>query len=177
MSDTIIQPTIQQQQAAIKAAAAMNVKSYAKLVVGTGPAAETVKVWGTVGTLIFLGMIPEVDGLLGASGKDKVVTRKNHKRSRWLGDRIKSTVTGGQAIYQIYPSRRGSALPGSPVKIVDLTNKTASGNRPQYTVQVDGNIGSFIEWWCDQLHPFEAKIIGPTGARYFGVTEKAAATP
>lgn len=146
----------------------MTQTSYAEISVGTGPAAETVKVWGKIGTLTFLGFTPEVSGELGTNGVDRVLTRKGHRRSRWLGDLIKVGVQANQAISQIYPSRRGSAVPGRPVKIVNLNSNTASGGYKTYTVQVDGNIGSFIEYLSNNPLPFEAKVIGPTGARYIG---------
>lgn len=152
----------------------LNQTSYAEISIGTGPAAETIKVWGKIGTLTFLGLTPAVSPQLGQNGVDRLVNRKGHRRSRWLGDIVKVGVQPNQAISQIYPSRRGSAVPGKPVKIVNLNSNTSSGAYKAYTVQVDGNIGSFIEYLDENRLPFEAKVIGPTGARYIGTLPPAA---
>jgi hypothetical protein len=146
-------------------------KSYAEITSGIGPAAGTIRVWGTIGTLEYIGLEVETSGLLGANGVDKQVTRKAHSRSRWLGDRVGSSVNANNATLSLYPSRRGSALPGTPIKIVNLDQKVPSGGFRSYTVNVDGDIGQFITWYCDTPHPFNSKIKGKSGNAYTGIVQ------
>lgn len=156
-------------------ALAMNSTSYAKINIGIGPAAREIKVWGKIGNLLALGLTPEQSGILGENGEDRLVTRKAHRRARWLGDIVKSGVRSNQALSVIYPSRRGSALPGKPVKIIDLNSETAAGNRRTVQVQVDGDIGQFIEYLTEHPLSFDAKVVGPRGSRYMGIIPKAEA--
>lgn len=155
----------------------LNQSSYAEISVGTGPAASTVKVWGKIGTLTYLGFTPSVSGELKDNGVDRIVTRKGHRRSRWLGDFVKSAVKENQALSIVYPSKRGSSLPGRPVKIVNMDAETASGARPQYSVQIEGDLGAFIEYIAGKGFAFNAKVIGPKGSSYQGVIAKAGAAP
>lgn len=148
-------------------------KGYAKITIPTGASTRIVKVWGTIGTLEFLGFQPEVSALLAQNGVDRVTQRKAHRRCRWLGDVVKTGVKQNQALQILYPSRRGAALPGSPVRIVNMDQKTASGARVKYTVQVDGDIGIFIAWMTEHPLSFNMKIIGPKGSPYEGMIPKA----
>jgi len=145
------------------------VKTYAEVSVGVAPFAQTVRVWGSVGTLTYLGMSPETNGLLADAGIDRTTTRKAHKRSRWLGDRNGSSINENTATTFLYPSRKGSALPGTPVKILNMNARTPSGGRKAYTVQVDGPIGTFVSWLTDHPRPFPMKIVGKTGNSYSGI--------
>jgi hypothetical protein len=151
------------------------VKSYAIASIGTGPTLQEVRVWGSIGTLEFLGLTPEDSAELKANGVDRSVTRKSHKRSRWLGDRLGSSVKENSAQVFLYPSRRGTALPGEPIKIINLDQRTDGGAHKRYTVQVDGSIGTFIDWWCKQTHSFNSRIVGKEGNLYVGTVSKGGA--
>jgi hypothetical protein len=151
------------------------VKTHAIASVGTGLTKRDCKVWGTTGTLEFLGLTPEESGELKTNGVDRSVTRKAHKRSRWLGDRVGSSVKENTAECFLYPSRRGTALPGEPVQIINLDQKTSGGQHVRYTLQVEGRIGTFIDWWCTKSHTFNSKVVGKEGNLYVGIVPKAGA--
>lgn len=151
------------------------VKSYAIASIGAGPTLEEVRVWGSIGTLEFLGLVPEDSPDLKVNGVDRSTTRKAHKRSRWLGDRLGSSIKENTALVFLYPSRRGTALPGEPIKIINLDEKTEGGANKRYTVQVDGSIGTFISWWCSKTHTFNSKIVGKEGNLYVGTVSKGGA--
>jgi hypothetical protein len=151
------------------------VKTYAIAKVGTGLTERSCKVWGSIGLLKFLGLDPVDVADLKTNGKDRSVTRKAHKRSRWLGDRTGSTIPSNSAEVFLYPSRRGNALPGTPVQIVNLDERTKSGAHRKYTVQLDGKIANFIEWWVSKTHTYNSRIIGKTGNPYTGIVAKAGA--
>jgi len=144
------------------------VKTYATVSIGTAPAVQSVKVWGTVGLLQFLGMTPVQSGTLADNGLDRTVTRRSHNRSRWLGDRTGSSVNGNTATQFVYPSRKGNAVPGTPIKIVNLSQKVPTGGFRKYTLSVEGDIGTFIAWYTSHAPAFPSKIIGKTGNAYVG---------
>lgn len=154
-------------------ALAMNQSTYALISNGEGPAASTIKVWGKIGNLLALGLTPEVSANLEENGETRVLTRKGHRRSRWLGDWVGAGVASNQAISLLYPSRRGSALPGTPIKVVNMEQNTPSGARKTIQVQVQGDIGGFIQHLTDNPLDFDCKIIGKTGNPYQGIIPKA----
>ena len=122
---------------------------------------KTAKVYGVRGVLEYFGFeLDNTSGDLAASGVDKVISRRSHRRSRWLGDIIKSGVTANTATAFLYPSRRGNALPGVPIKLENIQ----TGRK--WTVQLDGEIGVLIAYLSDGSRPFDIQLYGKTGNRY-----------
>jgi hypothetical protein len=129
---------------------------------GIGP--EQVRVYGTIGTLEHFGWVPDSGALdLAQTGVTRTVQRAAHSRSRWLGDAGGVAVRGSSATIKFYPSSRGNALPGSPVKLKNLVTGL------EWTVQVDGEIGNFIAYLLANRPPFDMQVIGKRGNPYDGV--------
>lgn len=128
---------------------------------------KTVRVWGTVGTLEHFGFpVDDATADLASAGISKAVQREGGKRSRWLGDTTGTAFEGGTAVSFLYPSKRGTALAGVPVKLTNVaTGKTS-------TVQVDGPIGVLIAWLGENRTGFDLKISGKTGNPYTSVMQE-----
>lgn len=133
-----------------------------KVTLGIG--ANEVRVYGTVGTLEHFGWTPESGSLdLAQTGVTRVVTRAAHSRSRWLGDGGGPSIPEVTATTKFYPSKRGNALPGTPVKLKNMVTGL------DWTVQVDGEIGDFIAYLLANRPPFDMQVIGKRGNTYSGI--------
>jgi hypothetical protein len=131
--------------------------------------------WGSKGTLQFLGFDIDASDSLATSGISKTVSRPATRKARWLGDTTKTRPSGGgDSNIAYYPSKRGSALPGTPVKIVNLDVVQGPNNtNPRYTIQIQGRIDAFIQYLIANPLPFNAKLIGKSGNPYKGILAKA----
>jgi hypothetical protein len=124
-------------------------------------AGASVDVWGTIGTLEYFGFpVDESGSDLSLMGISRSVSRAAGKRSRWLGDTQGVSVGASTANVAFYPSRRGNALPGTPVQLANLT----TGEK--WTVQVNGPMGAFIDWLDSNRPGFDMQVYGKTGNRY-----------
>ncbi len=124
-------------------------------------AGKTFRLWGTLGTLDYFGFsIDENPTDLEGAGISRSVTRAAGKRSRWLGDSVKQSVAAHTANVAFYPSRRGTALPGSPIVFEDLTNKE------RWTLNLEGDIGSLVAYLTNNRPPVDVQLYGKTGNRY-----------
>lgn len=122
---------------------------------------KTIRLIGRRATLTHFGFEPDdATNDLGSNGEDKLIERKAHRRSRWLGDIVKSGVKANQALTFLYPSHRGSALPGVPIVMENLTTKR------KWTMQLDGEIGVLIAYMSDNRPPFDVQLWGKTGNPY-----------
>lgn len=131
----------------------------------------SVTVHGSIGNLEYLGMTPDSGGgELAMMGVSRSVVRRAGKRSRWLGDTAGVSVSGSTANVQFYPSHHGQALPGVPVKVVNMESTYSDTGAPiSAQVQVDGPIGVLIEWFTEHRRPFPIQLYGKTGNAYSGL--------
>lgn len=126
-----------------------------------GIAPSEVKVHGTIGTLEHFGWTPDGGSIdLSQAGETRVVQRAAHSRSRWLGDSGGAGVSASSATVKFYPSRRGNALPGTPVRLRNLVTGL------DWTVQIQGEIGDFIAYMLSNRPPFDMQVIGKRGNPY-----------
>lgn len=122
---------------------------------------DKIRLYGKRGTLQHFGLpVFNPAGDLGQAGVDKLLNRVAHRRSRWLGDTVKSGVRGNDAVAFLYPSRRGRALPGVPIVLENLSTMK------KWTLQLDGQIGVLIAYWTQNRPPFDVQLYGKTGNRY-----------
>lgn len=122
---------------------------------------SSVKVYGKRGVLLHFGITPDAEtGSLGSAGVLRSATRGAHKRSRWLGDTVGTSVSQNTASAYFYPSRRGNAIPGSPIVLQNLT----TGKK--WTVQLSGEIGVFVAWLTSRTRDFDIQLYGKTGNPY-----------
>ena len=121
------------------------------------------KVTARVGVLEHFGFTPDVSGLdLFQKGIDRDITRSSHRRSRHLGDFIKTGVSGTNFKASFYPSRRGVALTGEPIELENVISKE------RWQVQLLGPIEVLIAWLDKSPGDFNIKLWGKTGNRYLG---------
>lgn len=131
---------------------------------------------GQLAAFEYFNWIPDVaTATLALNGVDRAVSRPAGKRSRWLGDTVGTNYAGTTAQVSFYPSKIGNAVPGSPIRIVNLdATNPITGNFPTTVFNISGNIGSFIAWYTDNAPAFQTKVYSKSGHPYFGTQ---AATP
>lgn len=134
-------------------------------------AGQTCTVTGSLGNLEWLGLTANINSNdMGVRGESRVVTRRGGRRSRWLGDLLKSGFGGSTAEVAFYPSSRGLALAGTPITIVNTRDFYAgTTNRISATVQLDGPIGCFNAYMNANELSFPIQIYGKTGNKYKGL--------
>lgn len=126
-----------------------------------GSGSSTLKVHGTIGTLAYFGWEVDAGSIdLSMAGESRSVKRASHKRSRWLGDQGGPQVDENTAQVKFYPSRRGTALSGDPIKIRNISTGE------DWTVQLQGEIGDFIQYMLNNRPPFDIQLIGRNGNAY-----------
>lgn len=136
-----------------------------------GAGAKKVHVYAMIGVLKDLGWTPDVGSAdLSLSGISYQANRPTHKRSRWLTDPSGYSVSASTANVRLYRSRRGLALPGRPIRIRNTEENV------DYTVHLDGAMGTFIEILTTDRFHFDAEIYGYTGNRYASILHSTAPT-
>lgn len=133
---------------------------------GTGNASG--KLWGMKANIEWLGLTPSAaGGDLALSGVDLVVSVGGYRRARYLGDTTGAAVGSKTVIKRLYPTQRGNALPGDPIKIrnVEAWYDLAKTQPVEHTFSLEGDWGSFIEFMAANRASFDMRLWSPTGAR------------
>lgn len=121
------------------------------------------RVIGRIGVLEHFGFTPDVAELdLYQKGVDRDVTRRATRRSRHLGDIVKTGVSGTSFKASFYPSRRGIALAGEPIVLENVTTQK------RWTVQLDGPLEVLIAKLDSLPGTFNIKVWTKSGARMDG---------
>jgi hypothetical protein len=131
----------------------------------------TFKIHGRKGTMEYLGIVPDVaSDDLAAAGISKTIQRPGGRRARWLGDTEGAPYAASTAKLMLYPTAGGNAIPGVPLRIVNLDETDpATGINPEGTVSIEGPRGAFVAWLANNPPSFTCKVYSASGKPYKGV--------
>ena len=123
---------------------------------------------GKHSTLLYLGITPDTetaDSSLGAV--DRAITRKAHKRARWYGDILGTTVKASVVNEVIYQQETGGAQPGRPIGFMAVSDTFTNGSGGQSkvtgTIELTGPFGWFVAYMEEHRPPKSVRFRSPRG--------------
>lgn len=119
------------------------------------------KIYAKKATLQMFGFQPDsrIEDL-SESGKTLNVRRRAHTRARWLGDTTGTPVKESNATIAWYPSRRGTALPGDKMLLMNMTTGKA------YPIHVVGESGNVLTHLIENRNTFAVRVWSKGGSKY-----------
>lgn len=142
-------------------------------------AGKIFKITGNLAAFEYFGWIPDAEGAtMALNGIDRTVTRPAGKRSRWLGDTVGTSYGASNANVSFYPSKRGNATPGEPIRIANIDEvNPITGEFYSATFSISGPIGAFLAWYIDNPPSFDSQVYSKSGKAYIGTVDAAGVGP